>query len=109
MSKRRQSYIGEMSEPTLRVIAAALAFREKHGKDMSPGQLVGLAHAEPGAVINAALVSVLRMGFDRNVQPVKLSDRSATIVVGDPDTRRALLQLGRRRVRAAVDGVYRPW
>jgi hypothetical protein len=68
-----------------------------------------LARAEPGAEVHAALVAVLHLGINSRNRVVKLSDPHENVVVHDPDTRRALLQLGRRRVRAMVEGLYAPW
>ena len=98
-----------LSPATRRVISTALAHRKKHGQDMSPSALTRLAHAE-GVRASAALVVVLGLGFSPDGWPVKLSDRCAQIVVPDIDTRHALINYGRRRVRAlVVQGPYIPW
>jgi len=103
MPRRRQPYM-----ETLRVVQTALDHRTRMKRDAYPSELLMWAKAERGS-FHAALVTVLRLGLNAKNQPVKLSDRWEVIYVHDPDTRRALLQLGRRRVRVGVDGVYRPW
>ena len=102
------AYIGELSAATQRVIAAALAYRDKHGKDMNVDALIRLAQAAR-ASDNAVIISILGMGASPTGYPVKLSDRSATVVVNSPDARVALRMYGKRRVRAHLDGVFRPW
>jgi hypothetical protein len=102
------SYIGELSPETRRVIAAALAFRKKHGHDLMLHGLHQLVREE-NASWGAVLVATLGLGPGPGGQPVKLSDRDARVYVGDADTRVALLQYGRRRVRADVEGPFRPW
>ena len=100
--------LADLSPETRRVIAAALAYREKHGCDMSPGALIRLAHEED-ASDGAVLVVVLGLGPSPERQPVKLSDATAKIHVADSDTRVAIKHHGRRRVRAFVSGPYAPW
>jgi len=98
-----------LSPATRRVISTALAHREQHGQDMSPSALIRLAQAV-GVSASAALITVLGLGISTEGWPVKLSDRCAQIVVPDIDTRHALINYGRRRVRAlVVQGPYVPW
>ena len=98
-----------LSPATRRLISTALAHRKQHGRDMSPFALIRLAHAE-GVRASAALVAVLGFGISPDGWPMKLSDRCAKIVVPDIDTRHALINYGRRRVRAhIVQGPYIPW
>ena len=98
-----------LSPATRREISTALAHREQHGQDMSPSAMIRLAHGE-GVRASAALITVLGLGISPDGWPVKLSDRCADIVVPDIDTRHALINYGRRRVRAhIVQGPYIPW
>ena len=100
--------LADLSPETRRVIAAALAHREKHGHDLMFHGLHKLVQAE-GASWGAVLVFLHGLGPGPGGQPVKLSDATAKIHVGDSDTRRALQHYGRRRVRAFVSGPYAPW
>ena len=102
------AYIGELSEPTRRVIAAAFAHRKQHGHDLMLHGLRGLVREEQ-ASWGAALVLVLGLGPSRDGTPVKLSDDAEEVYVGDADLRVALRQYGRRRVRALLEGPFRPW
>lgn len=101
--------LSDLKPETQRVIATALAHRKQHGRDMSASALIRLARCE-GASASAVIVAVLGLGTSTDGWPVKLSDQSAMIVVPDIDTRHALLNYGRRRVRATVmQGPYIPW
>lgn len=90
------------------MIAAVLAYEEKHGTPMRVTQVLRLADAE-GASPSAALVLTRGKAGGRDGWAVDLSDDNARVFVGDADTRVALQQYGRRRVRAFVTGPYAPW
>lgn len=100
--------LADLSPETHRVIAAALAHREKNGHDLMFHGLHKLVRAED-ASWGAVLVFLHGMGPGPGGQPVKLSDATANVYVGDADMRYALQNYGRRRVRAFLDGPFCPW
>lgn len=90
------------------MIAAVLAYEETHGTPMRVTQVLRLADAE-GASPSAALILTRGKAVSPEGWAIDLSDDNARVFVGDADTRVALQQHGRPRVRALLDGPFAPW